>query len=455
MVFGFGKPNIEKLEKKRDVEGLIKALNYRKDSIIMREAADALGEIEDPSAIIPLIKSFDDVMVSSNAVSALGNIGAPAVEPLIMELMSPSSQNDKLVIKALVEIGEPSFIVFRTLGEPAIELMIMKLSNPNGEVRNIAAEALGNIGDVRAVEPLIGALTDERTYVQESAVEALGKIGDPRAVKPLVQLLNNRDLESSVVQVLTKIGEPAVESLIKAIYYPGHTMIRTDVVSILADIGDVRAVDPLINALNVKSSYDRRMVARSLDKLGWKPNEDQRGISYWIALENWSRLVQIGEPAVSKLINELYNHSQGACDALVKIGEPAVVPLIGKLNTRNDILQGSVAEILGKIGDPRAVEPLIKALDVPDGRFRFEIPEALGLIGDTRAVEPLVKSLNGKYHIARKNSAIALKRFYNQDKIDPQLKNKILNCKSIINEKHTDNDGCGVHNDSGIGLNFY
>lgn len=51
----FGKPNIEKLKEKRDVEGLIKALKD-KNEIVRENAAEALGDIGDERAVEPLLK---------------------------------------------------------------------------------------------------------------------------------------------------------------------------------------------------------------------------------------------------------------------------------------------------------------------------------------------------------------------------------------------------------------
>ena len=42
----FGPPNVEKMEAKGDVEGLIKALEYRKDATVRKSAARALVRID-------------------------------------------------------------------------------------------------------------------------------------------------------------------------------------------------------------------------------------------------------------------------------------------------------------------------------------------------------------------------------------------------------------------------
>jgi HEAT repeat protein len=50
-VFESSKSDVEKMEAKRDVNGLIKALAYRKDALVRQRAAEALGEIGDARAV--------------------------------------------------------------------------------------------------------------------------------------------------------------------------------------------------------------------------------------------------------------------------------------------------------------------------------------------------------------------------------------------------------------------
>lgn len=59
-LFGrFLKPNVEKMEKKRDVEGLIRALKY-KDVCVRLGVAAALARIGDARAVGPLTQALKD-----------------------------------------------------------------------------------------------------------------------------------------------------------------------------------------------------------------------------------------------------------------------------------------------------------------------------------------------------------------------------------------------------------
>ena len=48
------------MKAKKDVKGLIKALKYKKDVFVRREAAEVLGKIGDARAVEPLTKALKD-----------------------------------------------------------------------------------------------------------------------------------------------------------------------------------------------------------------------------------------------------------------------------------------------------------------------------------------------------------------------------------------------------------
>jgi HEAT repeat protein len=82
---------IQELKAKKDIDGLIKALEYEKDGFevdsatIRDNAADALGEIGAKKAVNPLIQALHDASpnVQNSAIEALGKIGdRRAIEPI-------------------------------------------------------------------------------------------------------------------------------------------------------------------------------------------------------------------------------------------------------------------------------------------------------------------------------------------------------------------------------------
>ena len=125
-----------------------------------------------------------------------------------------------------------------------------------------------NIEELKAnkdVEGLISALKDKDPNVRGDAAEALGKIGDSRAVEPLIEVLNDI-VEFIAIDSLRKIGEPAVEPLIKALKNK-DTLIRSGAVRALGELRDKRAVEPLTEALKYGDMFVRSAAVGALEKL--------------------------------------------------------------------------------------------------------------------------------------------------------------------------------------------
>src|SRR4030042_3481139 len=165
-----------------------------------------------------------------------------------------------------------------------------------------------------------------------------------------------------------------VRGLIRLLHH-GDPYVEYEGAGALGDIGDPRAVEPLIEALK---------------------NDEFSGVR-WIAAEALSKL---GAPAVAPLIGALQHHNDDvrwkAAIALGEIGDPrAVEPLIALLCDEDRYVKGRAAHALGLIGEA-AVGPLIRALREGDGNLRWGSAIALGKIRDTRAIEPLIRALAAK-----------------------------------------------------------
>lgn len=133
--------------------------------------------------------------------------------------------------------------------------------------------------------------------------------------------------------------------------------LRRSAPDVLGEINDVRAVKPLIQALqyNATEAY-----SEELDRS-----------DFYDFIQDLRRMVK----------------------ALVQIGEPAVDTLILALTDKNMWVRSEAAWALGKIGDVRAVEPLIWALKDGFWSIRENAADALGEIKDSCAVESLILAL--------------------------------------------------------------
>jgi HEAT repeat protein len=192
-----------------------------------------------------------------------------------------------------------------------------------------AAKGLGRIADPRCIARMMPLLQDKVTAVRVEAAEALARIGQA-AVPSLLEALQSREwlVKLHAIEALGKMQSPdTVEPLLFVLFNDPDAAVRTDAVRALGDIGDPRAVDFILTALN---DLDVRPVAvESLGKIG-----DRRAV-----------------PALVKIVNGSSQPDQSR-------------PLDG-CGDRWDqemIVMGLAVRALGDIGDGTAIPALIAAL---------------------------------------------------------------------------------------------
>jgi HEAT repeat protein len=123
--------------------------------------------------------------------------------------------------------------------------------------------------DNAEIRELMHVMLNGDTYTSLQAIGALGAIGAP-AVGPLVQALLAADSDARwvVAMALARTGAEAVEPLI-GVVKTADDAITNPTVWALAEIGDPRAVDPLVAVLRTSGSECcRALTAAALLKLG-------------------------------------------------------------------------------------------------------------------------------------------------------------------------------------------
>ena len=100
--------DIMRLKREKDIQALIRSLQYRGDTAVRAEAAGALGQLGDLQAVTPLISVLQgdsDPYVRSIAARALGNLGdARARDALMYCLDNDMHQVSLEAIEALSKI---------------------------------------------------------------------------------------------------------------------------------------------------------------------------------------------------------------------------------------------------------------------------------------------------------------------------------------------------------------
>lgn len=170
-----------------------------------------------------------------------------------------------------------------SLGEAAVKPLVKALEEYNHPARHLVAAILGCIGDKSATPALIKALRDKELLVRIHAAVALGKLKDSRALEPLMHALfdpaSHTNIRSLTGEPLTvraaaaqSLGElkdsRAVPALIAALTDPSKD-VRRAVIHALMQIGDQRAIEPLINAFASEEDKSvRALMGRAIAQIG-------------------------------------------------------------------------------------------------------------------------------------------------------------------------------------------
>jgi len=259
-------------------------------------------------------------------------------------------------------------------------LRSMLKSDPRPQSRAAAALALAVAGDRGAVPALIDVLKEQDARLQPFAARALGLLKEPRAVEALIS-----DLES------TAWNTP-------------------DVSWALGEIGDARAVPPLVEALKrgrwqyVEHNAEYRATIKALGKL-----KDPRATEVLIAAlapPEWYYV------SVEGLEDLCFYRAADAAWALGQIRDPrAVDPLIRLMERRKGFhYRGSTAaavslaagaRALGKTKDPRVAPLLLQTLEEfgTPGELCLGATWALADMNDAHVLASLTQVLeSGKWY---------------------------------------------------------
>ena len=180
--------------------------------------------------------------------------------------------------------------------------LIRALQYDDFDVQTSAAHALGTLG-TEGSDELILALKTKDKDVRLGIIEALSVVRDPRAVPSLIHLLSDASSE-----------------------------VRWEAAIALGEINDPATTAPLLQALMDHDKYVRYGAASALQNSGWKPASDEERAFHLVGLQEWQAVQEIGEPAIPALSHVLHDQDSGvrmqAIEILGSIGNGKAVPVL-------------------------------------------------------------------------------------------------------------------------------
>lgn len=374
-------------------------------------AAQALGTQKATAAIDPLIEALgdSDEAVQHAAVLSLGQIGDEKASPALVAKLGSDSEKMRLAcVDALALTG----------GKAAAQGLVDSLADQSAAVREAAIATLAALAE-HAKPLLLEALKDERTPIRSGAIAVLKKInaiptaGADSIWYQLAQVsVDDKDaIDADLVAKLAKKGDDAIGTLLEAC---AHNVadFREHAFRALERIGEpatAKAVAAAANAkgknwfagrtawagapswridlwaaltaLNPQFEIDAAKAAamqaqgrnafRAITASDFKPAREY--IPQLIGLLGDQTLPPPVQPDVDEdgvpVIKTETDRFRGEANQLMSINklvetkDLGVLPLIAAAQGRNPLIAGNAAEILGEIGDPRALQPLIDVLN--------------------------------------------------------------------------------------------
>lgn len=202
---------------------------------------------------------------------------------------------------------------------------------------------------------------------------------------------NSEKVRYNAARILGEMGDSrAVEPLIDVLRYDKNGSVRLYAARALGELGDCQATIFLIDSLRNDRNVDVRVrAARALGRLG-------------------------GEIVVEPLVEALNDENPQVCitatDALIEIGDVATDALMESLDHDKVNVRCDATRALGEIGNKKAVDKVIKMLYDEWVNVRIYAVTSLGKLSDTKAVPALIDVMKNRKEneLVRAGAAAAL-----------------------------------------------
>ncbi len=248
-------------------------------------------------------------------------------------------------------------------------------AHPKWRHRMFAAERLGTSKSPDAVPALIEALkSDEDLFVRNAAAQSLGQLGDSRAVEPLISvMLKDIAVREQASKALADIDGPIVETRLKSLAHDKDPIARGYALDALA----------LLNTDGHLSSFFEESMKDPSPSVRHRAAEALRASvsSAGHPSDPLVGLLHSADPEVRANIIEDMGLSQ----------EAAYVPFLIEAASKDpeDGVRKNACVALGRIGTDEATDALIRLLDDPKAPTRAVL-RGLAYTKNERALEPII-----------------------------------------------------------------
>jgi HEAT repeat protein len=228
-------------------------------------ARSVLEATDDPAMIEPLLTANARGVMSLSSGDVLGRLADAYPD----ELLAALHHTDSEIRRAAVDLMARK--AAKDPGDPMTGALLDTLADPDGEVRVRAAGRLLGLGvRTREMEALIPEVLEHPdTNLRAKAVKALQRVDDPRALDALLatatgRMTNSIDAMREAIEALGKSRDERAVHALLPLLEDEHLAFWA--ARALANIGDVRCIEPLTRLLKAQS-----VAGGALADFNWSP----------------------------------------------------------------------------------------------------------------------------------------------------------------------------------------
>lgn len=238
------------------------------------------------------------------------------------------------------------------------------------DTRRQAIIALGYEKSPEVFSILIEQLNDPSPSIQQAAIISLGRFGNPLA---LAELTKPKILRSS------------------------HVDVRWAAVSAIGQLGDYRAIQWLLQAVNDEEWVVREQAISELRKkiVEIYQHRERRAVPLLI------HLLDLENPDIVAWVIE----------GLSAMPEESTELLISTLTASSPRMRANAIKAIGQMGIHKAVPKLKQCLFDPDARVRKEAISALGKLKNTESIEWIVNAMEDNVAMVQQQAMKTLVEF--------------------------------------------
>lgn len=368
----------------RATEDLIARLHDR-DDLLRMAAAEALGAIEDPRAVQPLVRATlrdPAPQVRAHSAAAVARIeGDRAIDVLVAALADPDYATRLRALEAFeaIQVEDTSHL------ESA-------LRDPNIDVRRRAALALERVG---YLDRVIGELTSADRTVATRAYGALFELGNVGLLDSVVAYIHHESFEvrALVARVCGELAVARVAPLLRARLNDEAWPVRA---AIATALGRLKAPDTAAAVVKLLVDPEEPVREAAADALtSFPPNELTEHLRFLTAAYDAGSVVVRTQMVILVARFE----GSGADPLLVRASTDA-----------SDAVRLRAVTALGDRGGEVRVQPLVARLTDASLDVRMAAVAALGSAASTEAFEGLLGALAGAAPALRERIADSLSR---------------------------------------------